>query len=138
MYLNKVTIIGNLTKDVEIKSLPSGIKVANLSVATNRTYKDKDNAKQEQVEYHSVIAFGKQAEVVSTYFTKGSQILVEGRLQTRSWEDKDGKKAYKTEIILENFQFGNTNKSVEKETKKDTTTSEGRDGEVIDMSEIPF
>jgi len=106
MYLNKVQIIGNITKEIELKALPSGIKVANFSVATNRSWKDKDGNKQESVEFHNVVAFGKQAELIQQYLGKGSQIYVEGRLQTRSWE-KDEVKQYRTEIMVENFQFGN-------------------------------
>ena len=107
MYLNKVTIIGNLTRDPELKALPNGTHVGNMSIATNRTWKDTSGAKQEAVEYHNVTIFGKQADVISQYCKKGDSILVEGRLQTRSWDDKDGKKQYKTEIMLETFQFGN-------------------------------
>ncbi len=106
MYINKATIYGNLTRDPEVKALPSGIQVANLSVATNRTWKDKDGRKQESVEYHNVVVFGKQAELVSQYMKKGRPIYLEGRLQTRSWDDKDGNKKYRTEIVVENFQFG--------------------------------
>jgi len=106
MYLNEVKLIGNLTRDPELKSLPSGQQVANFSVATNRTWKDKDGAKQEAVEYHNVVAFGRTAEVIGQYVRKGHQILVNGRLQTRSW-DKDGVKQYRTEIVVDDFQFGN-------------------------------
>lgn len=107
MYLNKVTLYGNLTRDPELKALPGGGQVANFGVATNRTFKDKNGAKQEQTEFHNVVAFGRTAEVIGQYFKKGRPILVEGRIQTRSWEGKeDGKKQYRTEIVLENFQFG--------------------------------
>lgn len=99
-------LYGNLTKDPEIKALPSGIKVASFSLATNRSYKDKNGVKQEAVEYHNVVAFGKQAELISQYMKKGNPIFVDGRIQTRSWDDKDGSKRYRTEIIIENFQFG--------------------------------
>lgn len=105
MYLNKVQLYGNLTRDPEMRALPSGQQVANFSVATNRTYKDKEGQKKEQVEYHNVVAFGRTAEVIGQYLKKGRPIFVEGRLQTRSWE-KDGAKQYRTEIVLENFQFG--------------------------------
>jgi len=105
MYLNKVQLYGNLTRDPEMKALPSGQQVATFSIATNRTYKDKQGAKQEQVEYHNIVTFGRTAEVIGQYFKKGRPIYVEGRLQTRSWE-KDGNKQYRTEIVLENFQFG--------------------------------
>ncbi len=105
MYLNKVFLIGNLTRDPELKSLPSGIKVVSVALATNRTWKDQNGVKQENVEYHNIVSFGRTAEVIAQYCKKGSSIYVEGRLQTRSWE-KDGQKQYRTEIVLENFQFG--------------------------------
>lgn len=106
MYLNKVQIIGNLTRDPELKSLPSGIKVMSAALATNRTWKDKDGSKKEQTEYHNIVAFAKPAELISQYMKKGGSLYVEGRLQTRSWDDKEGKKNYRTEIVVENFQFG--------------------------------
>ena len=118
MYLNKATIIGNLTKDPELKALPSGNKVVSLSVATNRTWKDANGAKQESVEFHNVIAFGKQAEVIAQYLKKGNQALFEGRLQTRTW-DKDEVKHYRTEIVVENFQFGNNKKESSSEHNQD-------------------
>jgi len=105
MYLNKVTLYGNLTRDPEVKALPSGQQVANFAIATNRTYKDKNGQKQEQTEYHNVVAFGRTAEVIAQYVKKGRPLFIEGRLQTRSWE-AEGKKNYRTEIIVENFQFG--------------------------------
>ncbi len=105
MNLNRVFLYGNLTRDPELKALPSGQNVVNFSIATNRTYKDRDGAKKEQVEYHNVVAFGRQADLIAQYMKKGRPILVEGRLQTRSWE-AEGKKNYRTEIIVENFQFG--------------------------------
>lgn len=106
MYLNKVLLYGNLTRDPELKALPSGTKVVSFSIATNRSYKDKNGQKQEAVEFHNIVSFGKQAEIVNQYFKKGKPIYVEGRLQTRSWDGADGKKNYRTEVVLENFQFG--------------------------------
>jgi len=106
MYQNKVFLIGNLTKDPELRSMPSGGQVCNVSMATNRTWTDKSGEKKEQVEYHSIVIYGKMAEVVATYMMKGSQMQVEGRLQTRSWDGKNGKQ-YRTEIIAESIQFGN-------------------------------
>ncbi len=106
MYLNKAIIIGNLTRDPEIRALPSGVKVASFSVATNRVWKDKNGVKQENVDYHNVVVFGKQADIVSQYMKKGSSILVEGRMQTRSWDDASGAKKYRTEIIADRIQFG--------------------------------
>lgn len=105
MYLNKVFLIGNLTRDPELKSLPSGVNVANFSLATNRVWKDRDGQKQEDTEYHNVVVFGRQAETTAQYLKKGSSALVEGRLQTRSWES-DGQKKYRTEIIADRVQFG--------------------------------
>ena len=99
-------IYGNLTRDPEVRALPNGTQVASFSVATNRTYKDKNGAKQEQVDYHNVVTFARQAEVVAQYLRKGSSVYVEGRIQTRSWDDKDGTKKYRTEIVAEAFQFG--------------------------------
>lgn len=106
MYLNKAIIIGNLTRDPEMKTLPSGIKVASFSLATNRVWKDKNNVKQESVDYHNIVVFGRQAEIVGQYLKRGGSALVEGRLQTRSWDDSSGKKNYRTEIVADRVQFG--------------------------------
>ena len=107
MYLNKAIIIGNLTRDPELKSLPSGIKVCSFSLATNRVWKDANGQRQEQTEYHNVVVFGRQAETVAQYMKKGNSMMVEGRMQTRSWDDKNsGEKKYRTEIIAEKTQFG--------------------------------
>lgn len=107
MYLNKAIVIGNLTRDPELKALPSGIKVCSFSLATNRVWKDKNGAKQESADYHNIVVFGRQAETVAQYMKKGNSILVEGRMQTRSWDDKDsGQKKYRTEIIADRTQFG--------------------------------
>ncbi|MDB5254682.1 MAG: single-strand binding protein single-strand DNA-binding protein [Candidatus Nomurabacteria bacterium] len=106
MYLNKVFLIGNLTRDPEIKALPSGSKVASISLATNRVWKDQAGARQEATEYHNTVAFGRQAENLAQYAKKGASLFVEGRIQTRSWDGQDGKKNYRTEIIIDSFQFG--------------------------------
>ena len=106
MYINKAMIYGNLTRDPEMKALPSGVSVTSFSVATNRTSKDKNGVKQESVDYHNVVAFDKPAELIHQYLKKGQPIYCEGRIQTRSWDDKDGTKKYRTEIVLESFQFG--------------------------------
>lgn len=105
MYLNKVLLYGNLTRDPEVRALPSGQQVASFGLATNRSFKNKDGQQQEQTEYHNVVAFGRTAEVMGQYLKKGRPIYVEGRLQTRSW-DKDGQKQYRTEIVVDSFQFG--------------------------------
>ena len=107
MYLNKVFLYGNLTRDPEVRALPSGQQVASFALATNRTYTDKNGSKQEAVEFHNIVAFGRQADVIAQYLKKGRPIFVEGRIQTRSWDDKSsGEKKYRTEIVIENFQFG--------------------------------
>ena len=105
MYLNKAMIYGNLTRDPELKALPSGINVCSMSLATNRVYNDRDGNRQENVDYHNITVFGKQAENCAKYLTKGNSAYVEGRLQTRSWE-KDGQKHYRTEIVADRVQFG--------------------------------
>src|SRR3990167_8096003 len=107
MNINKVLLFGNLTRDPEVRSLPSGAQVASMGIATNRTWKDKEGKKQEAVEYHNIVAFGRLAEIIAQYARKGSSLFVEGRMQTRSWDDKNsGEKKYRTEVIVENFQFG--------------------------------
>lgn len=144
MQVNKVILIGNITKDIELKSLPTGMKVASFGLATNRTWKDNNGQKQEQAEFHSIVSFGKQAEVISQYCGKGDQLFIEGRIQTRSWDKEDGTKAYKTEIVLESFQFGN--KIEKKETKTAQQIDEERpnetvidlDGRELNPDDIPF
>jgi single-strand DNA-binding protein len=106
MYLNKAFIIGNLTRDPELKALPSGTKVCSFSLATNRVYKDKEGQRQESTDYHNIVAFAKLGELSAQYLKKGSQALVEGRIQTRSWDAPDGQKKYRTEIIADSVQFG--------------------------------
>ena len=106
MYLNKVFLIGNLTRDPEMKAIATGTKVTSFSIATNRVWKDQNGVKKDTTEYHNVVAFGRQAETIAQYLKKGSSVYVEGRIQTRSWDAQDGQKKYRTEIIVENFQFG--------------------------------
>lgn len=107
MYLNKVLLIGNLTRDPEMRALPNGNKVTTFSLATNRVWKDKAGAKQESVEYHNVVVFGRQAETSAQYLKRGQSVYIEGRLQTRSWDDKaTNQKKYRTEIVADTVQFG--------------------------------
>jgi single-strand DNA-binding protein len=104
--INKVILVGNLGRDPEVRSLPSGQPVANFTLATSRRWKDKNGQRQEQTEWHQIVCFGKQAEIAGQYLTKGKQIFVEGRIQTRSWDDRQtGEKRYRTEVICENFQM---------------------------------
>ncbi|MCK4473770.1 single-stranded DNA-binding protein [Candidatus Parcubacteria bacterium] len=106
MNLNKAFVLGNLTRDPEAKTLPSGSLVANFGVATNRVFYDKDRQKQEQTEFHNIVAFGKTAEIAQQYLKKGSMVLIEGRIQTRTWQDSSGNKHWRTEIITERLQLG--------------------------------
>lgn len=106
MYLNKAIIIGNLTRDPELRTLPSGVKVASFSLATNRFWKDKTGAKQEDTQFHNIVVFAQQAEIVAQYLKKGQSALVEGRIQNRSWEAPDGAKKYRSEIVADRVQFG--------------------------------
>ncbi len=106
MNLNKVFLIGRLTQEVELKSLPSGTSVATLNLATNRVYRDKDSQPKEETQYHRVIVWGKLAETCKQYLSKGRTIMVEGRITYRSWLATDGTKRYSTEIVAENIQFG--------------------------------
>lgn len=107
MYLNKVYLYGNLTRDPEMKSLPNGNKVTSFSLATNRVYKDQSGTRQEQTEYHNIVVFGRQAETSAQYLKKGQGVMIEGRIQTRSWDDKTtGEKKYRTEIVADAVQFG--------------------------------
>jgi single-strand DNA-binding protein len=106
MYINKALIFGNLTKDPELKALPSGAQVVNFSLATNRVWKDQNGARQENTDFHNVVLFGKQAELAAQYLKKGSSVYIEGRMQTRSWDGQDGKKQYRTEVVGDIMQFG--------------------------------
>lgn len=103
--VNKVILVGNLGRDPEVRYLPDGGAVTNISVATTDTWKDKSGEKQERTEWHRVAFFGKLAEIAGEYLKKGSQIYVEGRLQTRKWQDKEGKDRYTTEIIASEMKM---------------------------------
>ncbi len=101
--LNKATLIGNLGKDPEVRAIPSGAKVANFSIATTESYTGKDGQKVDKTEWHNIVMWRGLAEVAEKYLKKGSQVYVEGRLQTRSWDDQNGQKRYTTEIIADNM-----------------------------------
>lgn len=138
MYLNKAILIGNLTRDPELRSLPSGIKVCTFSLATNRVWKDKSGARQESADYHNVVVFGRQAETVAQYMKKGSSILVEGRMQTRSWDDKNsGEKKYRTEIIADRTQFGPRGGATGGSTGAAAASAPKSGGDEIDSIEYP-
>ncbi len=144
MYLNKVFIIGNLTRDPELKSLPSGMQVATFSLATNRVYRDRDGNKQEQTEYHNIVAFGKTGELCAQFLRRGGSALVEGRLQTRSWE-QEGQKKYRTEIIADRVQFGEKRGQGDvSSTPRPTTSQKPKEDSIeypeedINPDDIPF
>ncbi len=103
MDLNKVMVIGRLTREPEARTTPQGVSVTNFAVATNRIWKDQQGTQQDKVEYHNVVAWRRLAEICAQYLSKGRQVYVEGYLQTRSWEDQDGKKNYRTEIVADNM-----------------------------------
>lgn len=148
MYLNKVFLYGNLTRDPELKALPSGQQIASFGLATNRTYKDKNGQKQEAAEFHNIVAFGRPAEIIAQYMKKGRALFVEGRIQTRSWES-EGQKKYRTEVIVENFQFGDGGRggdtgvsSAERDSVSAGNGKESEDiqypDEEINPEDIPF
>ena len=106
MNFNKVILVGNVTRDPELRALPSGQNVANFGLATNRFFNDKSGARQQQTEFHNIVVFGRMADTAGQYLKKGSTVLIEGRLQTRSWQDATGVKKYRTEIVTESLQLG--------------------------------
>lgn len=152
MNLNKAFILGNLTRDPEIKTLPSGSSVATFGVATNRFWTDKMGQKQKEAQFHNIVMFGKTAEIAKQYLQKGSLVFIEGRIQTRSWNSQDGTKKYKTEIIAETMQLGpryaggngysqsnnnsNANETPSQSAKEEIDTIEYP--EDIDPEDIPF
>ncbi len=144
MYLNKAMIYGNLTRDPEMRALPSGQQVCSFGVATNFTYKDKEGKRVEKSDFHNIVAFGRQAEVMNQYLKKGRPVFVEGRLQTQSWE-KDGVKQYRTEIVVDSFQFGASAPGGESSPTTATTAAAPQKGnapeypeEDINPEDIPF
>lgn len=152
MYINKAIIYGNLTRDPELKSLPSGAQVCEFGVATNRVWKDKNGARQESADYHNIVVFGRQAELVKQYLHKGSGVFLEGRIQTRSWDAQDGTKKYRTEIVADRIQFGPKSGAVsggsyeQKDSSEKPEKSKGKEEapaieypeEEINSEDIPF
>ncbi|MBI4117352.1 MAG: single-stranded DNA-binding protein [Parcubacteria group bacterium] len=106
MNLNKVYLIGRLASDPEFRTTPSGQEVATLRMATNRVWKDASGQKKESSEFHTIVVWGRLAQIANQYLNKGAMAMIEGRLQTRSWEGQDGVKRYRTEIVAENLQLG--------------------------------
>lgn len=145
MNLNKVFIIGNLTRDPELRTLPSGNSVASFGIATNRVWKNPQGEKQEDVQFHNIVVFGRQADLAAQYLRKGSLAFLEGRIQTRSWEAQDGSKRSRTEVVAERIQFGpkrgaggggETFEKGEKKTEELETIQYPE--EEINPEEIPF
>ena len=106
MNLNKAFVLGNVTRDPEVRALPSGQQVTSFSIATNRFYTDSSGQKKQEAEFHNIVCFGKLADISSRYLTKGALVLIEGRIKTGSWQNSSGVKQYKTEIIAESMQLG--------------------------------
>ena len=106
MNFNKAFVLGNITRDPESRTTPSGQTVTNFGIATNRFYTDQQNQKQQKVEFHNIVAWGKLGDICAQYLKKGQLVFVEGRIETRTWEGTDGVKKFKTEIIAENMQMG--------------------------------
>lgn len=140
MNLNKVFLIGNLTRDPEMRTLPSGKPVATFGIATNRVWNNAQGEKQQAVEFHNITLFGRLAEIASQYLTKGGSVLIEGRLQTRSWEGKDGIKRNRTEIIGESMQLGPRRERAnpaEQSAETSGAKTNGKENENIDTIEYP-
>ena len=138
--VNKVILVGNLGQDAEIKYMASGDAVANISIATTDSWKDKATGeKMEKTEWHRVSFFGKLAEIVGEYLKKGSSVYVEGRLQTRKWQDKEGQDRYTTEIIADRMQMLGGKPPVESVDKKQTSNKSIETGSFNDFEDdIPF
>jgi len=144
MNLNKAFIIGNLTRDPELRTLPSGTPVCSFGMATNRVWTNQNKERQEETQFHNIVTFGRQAEIASQYLKRGSSALVEGRIQTRTWEAQDGSKRSKTEIVAERLQLGprragNFNDNPPKEPTRNASQSPTRPagGESLETIEYP-
>ncbi|MEK7452962.1 MAG: single-stranded DNA-binding protein [Patescibacteria group bacterium] len=144
MNLNKVMLIGNLTRDPESKSTTTGKTVTTFSIATNRVWNDQAGQKQQKAEFHNIVAWGKLGDICAQYLKKGGIVYAEGRLETRSWDGQDGVKRYKTEIVLENMQMGPRAGSAQTFQKNNTNQNENisaeqnADDDDIKIEDIPF
>lgn len=135
--VNKVTLVGRLGKDPEVRHLENGAVVANFSVATSERYKDKDGNRQEKTEWHNISAWRYQAEFAEKYLNKGALVYIDGKLRTRSWEDKEGNKKYTTEVIVDNIQKLDWKRDDSgSSTETATSTAAVEEGEVND--DLPF
>ncbi len=141
MNVNKVILLGRLTRDPEIRNTPSGQSVASFGLATDRFWTDKESGeKKRQVEFHNVIAWRRLAEIAQQFLKKGSLVYVEGRLQTRNWEDQQGNKKYRTEIVVERMQLGPrpSTRATDSQPSEEMAESEPVSSEEINVEEIPF
>lgn len=140
MNLNKVFVLGRLTADPQLRSTASGQQVASFSVATNRVWNDKNGERKEAVEFHNIVVWGRQAEIASRFLVKGSLTLIEGRLQTREWEGKDGQKRKTTEIVADRIQLGPkpVGKGEPKPAPETVPTVDLTEGEEIKAEDLPF
>ena len=141
MDLNKVMLIGRITRQPELKTTTTGQNVVSFSIATNRNWKDKDGNKQERAEFHNLVAWGKLADICSQYLEKGKKIYVEGRLQTRDWEGQDGVKRYRTEVVMSEMimldRAGSGNSGSTDEIVVEPLEDNGPTDEV-NLEDIPF
>jgi single-strand DNA-binding protein len=140
MNLNKVFLIGRLTRDPEKKALPSGQSVTSFGMATSRFYTDKNGQKQQQTEFHNIVMFGKLADIAAQYLNKGSLTLIEGRLQTRTWQDASGTQKSRTEIVAERMQLGpkSASRTAAQEPEKISEDIPVVEEDQIDIKDIPF
>lgn len=142
MNFNKAIIVGRLTTNPETRALPNGQQVATFSLATNSFYNDKEGQRQKQVEFHNIVFFGKIADIASQYLKKGSLALIEGRIQTKSWQDKEsGIKKYKTEIVGNSLQLGPKSSNQQEDNsgiQKEEIPIIQKDEKEIDIKDIPF
>ncbi|PKL72184.1 single-stranded DNA-binding protein [Candidatus Kuenenbacteria bacterium HGW-Kuenenbacteria-1] len=144
MNFNKAIIIGRITRNPEARTTPSGQTVTSFGIATNRFWTGGDGQKQEKVEFHNIVAWGKLAEICNQYLNKGQLVLIEGRIETKTWEGQDGVKKTRTEIIAENMQMGprvqnapSTESAQENNSQVKFSQSQSSEEE-IDIKEIPF
>jgi len=138
MNLNKVFVLGNLTADPIVRALPSGQSVANFGLATNRIFYDRDRQKQQRTEFHNIVAFGRSAEIAQQYLRKGSMVLIEGRIQTRNWQDSSGNKRYRTEIITERLQLGPRTASFQTTSPEPSVPNQNQPQKETPQEEIPI
>ncbi len=136
MNLNKVFIIGRLTTDPEVRTTPAGDRVTTLGIATNRVWNDKSGAKKQSTEFHNVVLWGRQADVAGQFLIKGSMVFIEGRLQTRSWQGKDGSTRKITEVVGERMQLGPRPGHITKTT--DNILPELEEGDVLNSDRDSF